>query len=244
MTSFKEDLNRTGYNLEEHKNVVSMSDLGPLLGVYNGKSRRETMRSKIENYQTPKNPNLYTKIALCFGKEMERPALEWFSREYKKKIFKVYFNTLNYNTRIGGTPDALTENKEVVEIKWRAYPTPSSAKPYDDVPESHYLQVQGYLELFDFSIGYIVCCSLNNGIHIFQIDRDLQLWDYVEKESIRFIKEMDEAKNFYEKDMLERYEMFMKKIVVKKTDKEYTKKTIQSSKDLYCKGPCKINHNF
>lgn len=185
------------YDYGLHNNVLSMSEIGSVMGV-GTQSRKKLMTKKVEKYKEEHNE--YTQCCLAYGKYMERPGLMWFSHNLGKPFTKLHFQTLPYNNRIGGTPDAITSDNEIVEMKWRFFPEPNEAEPFTVPPLKYYLQVQGYLELCGYSVGYLVCCTKNHGSTVFVVNRDKNLWEIVLEECIAFICCWDCFKHVYETD--------------------------------------------
>ena len=153
-----------------------MSDLGNLCGV-GFESRKALLKRKVYGIE----PELKgkAKIFADFGRNMEKVAILWFENKTGHCCTKLPMVCHRDNQNIAGTIDGMLEDNSILEVKWRCYPWITNAKPFADITEiplKHYLQLQGYLDLFEKRIGYLLCCSLKNGITMIKIERDQALW--------------------------------------------------------------------
>jgi len=98
------------------------------------------------------------KYMICnFGKIHENDVLMTYAKLHNiefntEKLFKSMkiFSCKYFNIIITGTPDAITSNNEIIEIKNRIHTFSKIIKDCD------YIQLQMYLNLYEFDIGYLV----------------------------------------------------------------------------------------
>ena len=166
------------YDANAHKMIISMSDIGNVLGL-GYETRKSILKRKV--FQLEHVLKGRSKEFAEFGKKMEPIALEWYEGYTGMKCTSLPTCRHRDNPSIGGTFDAIMEDNSIIEVKWKCFPQLRYARPFffPDIPLKHYLQLQGYLDLFERDVGYLLCCSMENGLTITKVERDLYLWQYL-----------------------------------------------------------------
>jgi len=182
------------YNVEAHRNVVSMSELGNILG-FGRISRMQYLRTKLLGLK-PKELNQFEKQAVEFGTKMEGPAIDWICKHFKANCTHMAMLNHRDEPRIAGTIDGMLDldTKTVLEIKWRYYPGPAKARPFQTPPAQYYTQVQGYMEIYDCEKAVLASFSLLRGINLFFINRDRSFWQFCRKRIDEFLNFWDICK--------------------------------------------------
>lgn len=178
------------HGTDEWKNArydnITCTDLGKILGMDQTCSRKKLLVSKWERRDLLENASDFTKALINKGKEFEASAMAdyklWRLRSgYTENAgFVPSMHQDEEAPGITGSPDMLIPGaRTVVEFKTHWFPDVESAQPFtiDRIPAKYYLQVQGYLQIMKYQTGHLFSWTLNNGYRVFEIDRDISLWE-------------------------------------------------------------------
>jgi predicted phage-related endonuclease len=185
-------------NREEWQNArydnVTCTDIGKILGVDTGCSRRMLLKTKLERRDPLLNANEMTQSLLRMGLIFETTVKATFKRMWESSLMETeegFTPSMHSHTHIPwftGTPDYIIPGKRALaEFKSHFFPSIDEVTPIGDVtliPPKHYLQVQGYLEIMDYDVGYLLSWTLKNGATLFKIKRDQYLFNQVIKPAI------------------------------------------------------------
>ncbi len=113
------------------------------------------------------------------------------------QIIKSWFKLLDYDHRLGGTPDGLIGRDGLIEIKcakkmyWKLYKDECLSNPRKYIFPDHYLQMIGYLEIFDKEwIDYVVYSPDEHLLKFIRIYRDRTYWkDDIYPKLVDFMRE-------------------------------------------------------
>jgi hypothetical protein len=217
------------YKHEEHKDIISCSEIGKILGMDMNCSRRLLFKSKVEGFRLPTKMTAWLQKRLLFGSYMEAPAIAWYSKTFNTHITRFPLMLHPEFEHIGGTVDGVAEDGAVIEIKWRTHPTIEAAAPYEKPPRHQYLQLQGYLQIHGRDYGYILCCSLHNGCRRFKVLRDDELWNFCEPCLTQFYNMWTNVKN----GSLN-YHVALQACLVNKSERERNTREIDTSMKRSC----------
>jgi predicted phage-related endonuclease len=172
--------------LEARYNSVTCTDLGKILGADDSTSRKKLLWSKINRTDLLQNASPITKRLVQLGHLFEPQARETFVKLWEESGIntKGFVPTMQLHTKhnwFTGSPDYLIpESKVVAEFKTHFFPDMETVRPIasiEKIPLKYYLQVQGYLEIMDYSVGYLLSWTLKNGHSMYAIHRDKTLFD-------------------------------------------------------------------
>lgn len=161
----KNDVEQLNLIMKEYKNIIELQE-----SINNIKEciKYELFLEKCKKY-----------MICSFGKSHESNVLNKYIEQSSKtcikgKLFKdmEIFKCKHFSIIITGTPDAITDNNEIIEIKNRIHSFSKSIKECD------YIQLQTYLNIYNYQYGTLVegmIIDENNGdinINSFELERD------------------------------------------------------------------------
>lgn len=153
----------------------------------------------ISNKPSPYAPYQTRERFCALGIQHEGDILKKWSEEkkiqFKKPLIKkkTLFQLKN-KWVLSGVADGMTENNELIEVKYR------TKYPCDEIPVYDYIQVQSYMQLYDSQCCHYVQCFDNN-IYSEVIYKDDQYW------ILHALPKILEFANVYEKICNEPEEM-------------------------------------
>ncbi|MBU0706640.1 YqaJ viral recombinase family protein [Patescibacteria group bacterium] len=229
------------YDIEMHKTVISCSDIGRVLGLDPYCTRRHLLEAKAEQKSVLDPSRLendpFLRTCLAFGREMEPVARMWYTTTFMKPVSLLSMRPYTQNPRICGTIDGIDSDDTILEIKWRCYPNCLFAEPFEHVPYKYYLQLQGYLNLYEKENGVLLSCTLRNGTNIFKVTRDRSLWSNVVFALENFISAWDQASFLLRSGLQSVYKKFIHAYLMSKKDKDANTELVKMSMEKHCERP-------
>nr|QBK94000.1 MAG: YqaJ-like recombinase [Pithovirus LCPAC406] len=130
------------------------------------------------------------------GIEKEPYIMELYTKYTGNPIIKSWFKLPDYDHRIGGTPDGLIGNRGLIEIKcaksmyFNLYKDECMINPREYIFPNHYLQIMGYIEIFDKEwCDYVVYSPDDHLLKMIRIYRDKVYWNkYVYPKLVEFME--------------------------------------------------------
>lgn len=169
-------LDDTPFDYDAHKKHITMSRLHILYGLDYSKS--EHFLLKVMRGEVVETLDEFGERATEFGKAWEPVTLNALCLNKKREIFAPPMCVID-EAKIGGTIDGAyyddDGNLVIIEVKWRTYPNPDTAK-IGSVKLKQYCQLQGYLGLYNAPYGILADCSRTEGIRCTYFSRDADFW--------------------------------------------------------------------
>jgi hypothetical protein len=228
------------YDVEAHKGIVSCSDLGKLFGLDTNCAPRLLLRSKVEGFQLPVNPSETTRFMLTFGKDMEPVAIAWYRRMFRLSVTLLSMMISPEEPRLGGTIDGIDELGRILEVKWRCYPNINDAEPFRAIPHKYYLQLQGYLNMYDREEGLLISCTIRKGVTMFTVKRDREIWAHCLKKVREFLGTWDTCKEMGS----EAYEAFLNGFRLPPGRKGYNEQLVEAAQARSVSAPVHFDRPF
>ena len=199
--------NRDAWLLARYDSVTC-TDLGKVMGL-DRTSRRMLLLSKLEHRDVMENAPEQTKYIMSMGRVFETNALQAFLTAWQTHLAKSSTPDCGYVPSMSVHPDhvwftgtadyVIPDSHVTVELKTHWYETMETAKPIAEaaaIPLRYYLQLQGYLEIYNYDTGYLVSWTLLNGHAIYKVRRDRDLMHkLVIPEAYQFYTWYDRIKN-------------------------------------------------
>lgn len=173
--------------IQTRYDCVTGTDVGKILGLDRGVSRKKLLFSKIAREETTDPRDVFGRNLMMLGRTFEPVAREVFQNWLDERgVGGSYVPDLMRSPKwpwLTGSPDlVIPKTGQIAEFKTHFYPTPKESQPYiipSDIPLKYYLQVQTYLEIMNCSEGYLLSWTPARGWTIFLIQRDGDLWSFV-----------------------------------------------------------------
>jgi hypothetical protein len=168
--------------------AVTGTDLGKILGLDPGCSRQKLLKCKKEGRDCMDSCKPDTRFLLENGKRFEQTVQHCFSAWIVKNTpvntdTKGFVPSMHVDRELEyftGSPDFIVPGIRVLaEFKTHFHPNVTDAYPVQtsgDIKLRHYLQVQAYLRIMDYTLGYLVSWTLCHGHTVYVIIRDDNLW--------------------------------------------------------------------
>jgi hypothetical protein len=162
---------------------ISGTDVGKILGLDTGCSRQKLLECKRQKRDAMENCPPQTQMLLDLGRKFEGNAIEafktWLCSINGYAASQGFTPTLHQDPEVPylvGSPDFIVPGLRILcEAKTHFWPSIIDAVPVQTVSEiklKHYLQVQTYLRIMGFGVGYLVSWTMCHGHCIYQIARD------------------------------------------------------------------------
>lgn len=186
---------------------VTCTDLGKILGLDTGCTRQKLLASKRKKVEVMDKCTPFVQSLLDNGRRFEETCRESWKSWYvsQKKAGQGFVPSMHVDPELpffSGSPDYVVPgDKLLVECKTHFYPNITDAWPVqrvEDIRLKHYVQIQGYLRIMGYDLGYLISWTLCHGFCIYVIQFDEALWNQILRPNIeRFKSMMDRARDSY-----------------------------------------------